>query len=220
MRVTEILTEGRNHPVIVIDVQPEYCGINDGDESSVCVEIIEFVHNQTGPVLMFVNAEDMGLSGDTVHDVQQYWVDTLIELGYGSPGEEYWDDDDEYHYTEPTSPIDWRRYEVVDKGFGHFRAYMDQGVPDATIIKMIRYLYQRRLNDARDLDYDDYVAIMGNDRLIDENFVINWTSVAQLKRFNGAYLVGGGRHECLREVELLMNAFNIKYKRIDSLIYG
>lgn len=49
---------------------------------------------------------------------------------------------------------------------------------------------------------------------------VGWTSVAQLKRFNGAYLVGGGRNECLREVELLMNAFNIKYKRIDSLVYG
>jgi hypothetical protein len=32
--------------------------------------------------------------------------------------------------------------------------------------------------------------------------------------------MGGGRDECLREVELLMNAFNIKYKRIDSLVYG
>jgi len=32
--------------------------------------------------------------------------------------------------------------------------------------------------------------------------------------------VGGGRMECLREVELLMNAFNIKYKRIDHLVYG
>jgi hypothetical protein len=57
------------------------------------------------------------------------------------------------------------------------------------------------------------------DWMEDEPFVINWTSVAQLKRFNGAYLVGGGREECLREVELLMNAFNIRYKRIDSLVY-
>jgi hypothetical protein len=48
---------------------------------------------------------------------------------------------------------------------------------------------------------------------------VNWTSVAQLKQFNGAYLMGGARDQCLREVELLMNAFNIKYKRIDSLVY-
>ena len=45
-------------------------------------------------------------------------------------------------------------------------------------------------------------------------------SVGQLRKFNKAYIMGGGRNECLREVELLMNAFNIKYKRIDSLVYG
>jgi hypothetical protein len=220
MRANEFLTEGKNYPVIVVDVQPEYSGINDGAESSVFPEIIKFVCNQTGPVLFFVNAEDQGLSGDTMLDVQHYWDDTMIELGYGKAEEEGEDENGEYYYTEKESPIDWRRFELVDKGYGFFRAYMDQGVPDATMIKMIRYLYQNKLNDARDLDYDDYVAIMGSDKLIDENFSINWTSVAQLKRFNGAYIVGGGRNECLREVELLMNAFNIRYRRIDSLVYG
>ena len=220
MRAKEFIVEGRGHPVIVVDVQPEYSGMNDGDENSVFPQIIEFVAiNQTGPVLMFVNAEQDGLTGDTVQGVQQYWEDTLYELGYGKQGEEYWDEDEGYHYTEPESPIDWRRYEIVDKGYGFFRGYMDQGVPDATIVKMIRHLYQNKLHDARELDYDDYVSIMGDDRLIDENFNVNWTSVAQLKRFNGAYIVGGGRNECLREVELLMNAFNIRYKRIDSLVY-
>ena len=34
MRANEFLNEGRNHPVIVVDVQPEYCGINDGDDAA------------------------------------------------------------------------------------------------------------------------------------------------------------------------------------------
>ena len=54
----------------------------------------------------------------------------------------------------------------------------------------------------------------------DDPLIVNWVSVGQLRKFNGAYIMGGGRNECLREVELLMNAFNIKYKRIDSLVYG
>jgi hypothetical protein len=41
-----------------------------------------------------------------------------------------------------------------------------------------------------------------------------------LNKLSGSYIVGGGRNECLREVELLMNAFNFKYKRIDSMVYG
>lgn len=221
MRASELF-EGRNQPVIVVDVQPEYSGMNDGDENPVFGDIMEFVAvKQTGPVLMFVNAEDQGFTSDTLQGIQQYWEETLLERGHGDPGEETLDPDtDEYNYREPKSAIDWRRFQVVDKGYGYFRGYMDQGVDAAVIIRMIRYLYQHKLNDAREIEDEDYVQIMGSDQLREEPFSINWTSVSQLKRFSGAYLVGGGREECLREVELLMNAFNIRYRRIDTLVYG
>lgn len=206
------LMEGSTHPTICVDVQPEYSGINDGDENPVFPEIIEFVaRKQTGPVLMFVNAEDQGLTGDTVSGIKAYWEDTMREIT-----------GDEDHQ------INWGRFTIVDKGYGYFRDFMDDGVEPRLIIKLIRYMYQKRVNDARDLVFPSF-----SKRTLDETelmhlleeydratFVINWTSVAQLKRFNGAYIVGGGRNECLREVELLMNAFNIRYKRIDSLVYG
>lgn len=208
MRSREFITESRAHPCIVVDVQPEYCGIADGDENPVCVEVIKFVANQTGPVLMFVNAEDQGLSGDTIQDIKLYWEDTLREIS-GDP--------------EDPAPINWSRFKVVDKGYGYFRSYMDQGVSPAAMIRLIRYLYQNRLNDSRDLDQEVLQQLMGSEYqewMVDEPFSVNWTSVAQLKGFNGAYIMGGGRNECLREVEILMNAFNIKYRRIDQLVYG
>jgi hypothetical protein len=217
MRFSEILAESKNHPVIVVDVQPVYC---TAKTETVCHGVIQFVQKQTGPVLMFVNAEQDGLTDDTIVDIQTWWnqggVDSL------EFSDEMWDDD--YDEQSPQTNqininINWKRVTIVDKGYGWFRAYMDQGVPESTIIKMIRHLYQRKLHDARDLEDEEYVAIMGSDQLKDEAFSVNWTSVAQLKRFSGAYIVGGGRNECLREVELLMNAFNIKYKRIDSLVY-
>jgi len=218
MRACDFITEGRNHPVIVVDVQPEYCGIMDGDESPTCVEIINFVTQQTGPVLMFVNAEDMGQTGDTVQSVMQYWEDTVR-------GEDYdWEEDPDQN------PINWQRFEIVDKGYGYFRTWMDSGVSPATIIRVIRTLYASRVNDSRLLfggeDSEEYeqgmqglVGAEFQDWMLSDPIIIEWTSVAQLKRFNGAYIVGGGREECLREVELLMNAFNIKYKRIDHLVY-
>lgn len=217
MRNVESINEGRNHPVIVVDVQPEYSGINDGNENPVFEDIIQFVNTQIGPVLMFVNAEDQGLSGDTVQDIKKYWNDTIC------PEEErynYDDETDEYIENLNCPTIDWNRFKIFDKGYGYFRAYMDQNVSESTIIKMIRYLYQHHHNDARDLNDEEYNSIMGSLALRDEVFSINWTSVAQLKRFNGAYIVGGGRNECLREIELLMNAFNIKYRRINDLVYG
>lgn len=212
MRADEFLLEGRAHPVIVVDVQPEYCGINDGDENSVCVDIIQFVAKQTGPVLMFVNAEDQGLTGDTVADVKLYWEDTVRELANDYENEQ---------------PINWSRFQIVDKGYGYLRSWMDHGIEPRIIIATIRELYLQKKSDSRDLNFPPFnqrtttqSLIMGAiEEMEDDPLTVNWTSIAQLKRFSGAYIVGGGRNECLREVELLMNSFNIKYKRIDSLVY-
>jgi len=214
MKSIEFLGEGLNHPVICVDVQPEYA--NYGNNAKTCTKIIQFVCKQTGPVLFFVNAEDQGLSGDTVADIVNYWDETI---GYA---------EDEYGDYE--SQIDWNRFTIVDKGYGYLRDWMDHDVSPKSIIKVIRLMYQFKVSDSRELfdgsdsdTYDkDMFNLIGHDYVIwmkDSGISVNWTSIAQLKRFSGAYIVGGGRNECLREVELLMNAFNIKYKRIDSLVY-
>lgn len=82
MKINDLfLQESQSTPVICVDVQPEYSGIMDGDESPVFEEIIQFVNRQTGPVLMFVNAEDQGLTGDTVSSVKEYWEDSGFDPG-------------------------------------------------------------------------------------------------------------------------------------------
>lgn len=204
MRASEFISEGRSTPVIAVDVQPEYSGIYDGDENGVFPRIIRFVNGQTGPVLMFVNAEAHGLTGDTVEGIRRYWDDTVEE--HGDP------------------PIDWKRFTIDDKGYGYLRSWMDAGVSPAAIIRVIRAMYQLRIGDSRefedgDVDLEALVGPEWDAWMWHDPIIVNWTSVAQLKRFGGSYIVGGGRNECLREVELLMNAFNIRYKRIDSLVY-
>lgn len=201
MRYQELL-ENRSRNVIVVDVQPEYSGILDGAENPVFEEIINFVNNQTGQVLMLVNGEETGVSGDTIPGIKEYWEDSGFD------------------------PENWQRVEFEDKGYGYFRSWMDNGVSDALIIKVIRLLYANKVTDSRELfeeDPEKLKELAGRefeDWMVDDPIHVDWTSVARLKKFNNSYLVGGGRNECLREVELLMNAFNIKYKRIDSLVYG
>jgi len=219
MRIREIISEGLNHPVIVVDVQPAYAHSNERR----CADIIKFVNKQTGPVLMFVNAEDTGMSDDPIGSVSQYWDNTIC------PEEDMIYDDEigEYIPNADCDNINWHRFTIVDKGYGYFRSWMSSGVDEHIIIATIRELYSQKVNDTRELNFPEpdqrtaqqnliasTVEEMGNDPLTTE-----WTSVAQLKKFSGAYIVGGGRNECLREVELLMNAFNIKYRRIDSLVY-
>jgi len=218
MRANEFLTEGKSMPVIVVDVQPEYA--NYGNNAAVCHNIVTFVVNQTGPVLFFANAENTGVSGDTIYDIKRYWEDEVYEYSG-----EY---DDPYQDPNFKEPIDWSRFTLVDKGYGYLRSWHDQGVDDTVIVKAIRLMYQAKVNDSRQLfggeDSDTYEQgmrdLLGDDYLIGDPISVGWASVAQLKKFNGAYLVGGGRNECLWEVKVLMNAFNIRYKMIDSLVYG
>jgi hypothetical protein len=209
IRENMILDEGRSQPTIVVDVQPEYCGDNN-----VCQQIINFVQKQTGPVLMFVNAEEMGLTGDTVQSIRAWWEEQA--------GADYDEESDSY-----TQPINWSRFKIVDKGYGYLRSWMDHGIEASTIIATIRELYQQKKSDSRELSFPpasqrtvQQSLIMGAIEEMDgDPLIVNWISLAQLKKFSGAYLVGGCRNECLREVEFLMNAFNIRYKRVDSLVY-
>jgi hypothetical protein len=197
MRSYEIINEGLSHPCIVVDVQPEYAYY----APKICKKIIKFVNNQTGPILMFVNAERDNLTSDTVNDIIQFWEKNKFKQ--------------------------WNRVTINDKGYGYFREWMDAEVSASIIIKAIRRMYQEKINDSRELfggeqspEYKEkFKEFFGSDYWRLGNIITNWTSVAQLKKFNGAYIMGGGKNECLREVELLMNAFNIKYKRINSLVY-
>ncbi len=207
------LEEGRSTSVIVVDVQPAYSRGNE----RLFEGIIRFVNNQTGAVLMFVNAEQDMMTDDTVDDIKAYWEDTIR-------GEKV-------DLEENPHPINWSRFQIVDKGYGYFRSWIDQGISDRTIIKTIRLMYQNKVNDSRELfggelsdgyaeKFEQFVGPEFEHWMLSDGITVNWTSVAQLKRFSGSYIVGGGRNECLREVELLMNAFNIKYRRISSMVYG
>lgn len=195
-----IILETKSTPVVVVDVQPEYSGINDGAESQVFQDIIDFVGKQTGNVLLLCNAEDQGLSSDTVADIQLYWEDSGFD------------------------PVNWNRVDIIDKGYGYLRSFMDQGISDRSIIKLIREMYQHKVTDSRELSVDTLKQCVGSeyqDWMEDSDAIsVEWLSVAKLKQFNNCYLIGGGREECLKEVALLMNAFNIKYKLINELIYG
>ena len=210
MRANELITEkfARGKPIVCVDVQPAYSGMMDGDEDYVFEQAIRFVNDSRAPCLMFVNAEQEGLTSDTIADVKMYWEDSGFE------------------------PENWGRVEVYDKGYGYLRAWMDIGIGENHIIRVIREMYNQKINDSRELfggDEDKIEEFLKGaaqsvntepQYLVDDPLIVGWVALDQLKRYNNCYLIGGGRKECLKEVALLMNAFNIKYTMINDLIYG
>lgn len=196
-----IINENRSRPCIVVDVQPEYA-YWDSRNKKICRNLIQFVNGQTSKILMFINGEESGMSGDTKESVMSYWEDNGFTR-------------------------DWNNVTIIDKGYGFFRNWMDAGVSDASIIKAIRIMTQNRWNDSRENveDYDDAASaekwkkVLNDDSIPFDMISIHPFSMRKLKEYSGSYIMGGGRNECLKEVELLMNAYNIKYKRIDSLVF-
>ena len=133
MRVYELLNEkaSRGRPIVAVDIQPAYSGMMDGAEDETFEAAIQFVNNSRAPCLMFVNAEQEGLTSDTVADVQMYWEDSGFD------------------------PDNWHRVEIYDKGYGYLRGWMDIGIENKYIIQTIREMYKQRVYDSRMLFNED-----------------------------------------------------------------
>jgi len=109
-----------------------------------------------------------------------------------------------------------------EKSYAWLRPWMDQGVSDNLIILVVRYLVMNHLTDSRDIEEDVLKEILGEDWgewMEDDSIHIPDIHIGDLKALSGSLIGGGGKSECLRELELFMNAFNIKYKEVNDWIY-
>ena len=194
MKFSNYLVETKSSPLIVVDVQPAYKSYITFDVE----ELMQFINERTGKVLFLVNAEETGVTEDTANGCWNWWWENGLELDKRD-----------------------RKVSFYDKGYGYFRAWMDF-TDERTLIKGIRYMHQKKANDSRDIEPEEWKKVLGsgwNDYMEDDPLIINWISLKLLKEHSGGYICGGGRNECLREVTLYMNAFNLRTKLINNFIY-
>ena len=196
MKYADILLETRSTPVIVVDIQPAY---HDYLKNNINVaNAMNFLNQQSGKILMLINADETGLTDDSSDSCIEYWVDNGLE--------------------EATL----NRCQIVDKGYGYLRPLMDSRVSKRSIIAVIREMYNQKVTDSRDLPQGKLQELLGNEyqeSFEDEAISVNWISVGLLKQYSGCYIIGGAEEECLEEVQLLMQAFNIRYHIIPKFIY-
>lgn len=216
MRATEFLSEGNSTNLLIVDVQPEYASFSD----RILPGVQQMIVRATGKIVVVFN--DFG-GGDTPEQVLNY----LAGVDPEDDGYYYNDEEDDY-YPRDATPIEQKlqRAQFIQKEFGFLRPMMDQGISDRTIIQVIRLMYQHRVYDSRNIDFDALPNDIKQD-IEQSNFdwdnegiyTQEWIPVKLLKQLSPFYMMGGGRNECLREIELICNAFNIRFKRIDSLVY-
>lgn len=192
-----------SRPVIVVDVQPAYANKYN---LSVCKAVVEFVAKQTGQVLLLINADDQGMTDDTKQSVIEWWNDTASDYGL---------------------ELDWDKIEILDKGYGYLRSWMDTGIDEDVIIETIREMHKQDVTDSRSLELPPVAERSSTEQGIgeaieardDDPLQTGWLKLSLMQKFNNAYLIGGADNECLSEVELMLKAFKIKYERIEKLIY-
>lgn len=100
------------------------------------------------------------------------------------------------------------------------------GMDRRNLIKAIRHLVMTRNNDSRKIEPEEWATVFGDEwndveSIVTSNDSINLPdiSIPELKKLNGCYLCGGAQEECLSEFRFLLEAFNIRYRLIDKLIY-
>jgi len=198
MRLQQYITEKASKNTIVCDVQPMY----EQYQSFETYEFTEFLNTQTKQVMYYFNGPDT-VGTDTESDIK-YW---LIENGLNE---------------EKLNDITF-----FDKGYAYFRSFMDEGISEHTIIKMIRYMFKTRQWDSRDIENEEWEKALGSDYDSDVEHMLDSgdmiyppdIDIRQLRQHGGGYIVGGGKRECLAELQLLMSAFNIKAREIKRYVY-
>ena len=218
MRAKEFLKESTNTNLLIVDVQPAYADYSD----SVLPGIQNMIAQCNGKIVVMYNGWD--IADDRVPEVMNY-------LGGSNDLEDMYYDEENDDYIDQEPSVVFQKLQsakFVEKVYGYFRQWMDEPMEmsDAAIIRTIRAMYQHRINDSRQfedigINIADIAGPEWNEKVGDPeiNIYLPEVEIQLLRQLSPFYMMGGGRNECLREIELLCNAFNIRYKRVDSLIY-
>ena len=167
---------------IVVDIQPYYESYIGFDIGEFCNFLIEIL-SKNKRVLYFYNGEDLGIDNNP-----QGICSWLLENNHS----------DDYDILSRQL----NKITFYDKGYAFFRNWMDSGISDNDIIKAIRFMYLNRLSTSEQFPQEFFDE---NGIETEEAIWVPDISLSQLKSFNGSFLCGGGRMECLKEVQLLLN---------------
>jgi hypothetical protein len=188
-KIAEKVASGRD--LVVVDIQPEY-------ENAISFPISQFTNylNRTpfNKIFYTFNGPDLGFKN---WSEVSYW---LIENGL---------DESKLDEIEP-----------FDKGYAFFRSFMDLGMDEANLLRLLKYMHDNKIYDSRDVDEEIWASLN-----LDWDWDPNGDAVFipdvlfKLDRYKNPLICGGGRDECLREVELCFRILNKPYQLLTEFIY-
>jgi hypothetical protein len=186
--------------LVVVDIQPEYATYINFIPSF--VKFLNENYDSLSNLTFLYNGHDtLGMTSES--DYKWWWLQNGLEEHI----------------------VDGARF--YDKGYAFFRYCMDEGVDDEDTTELVRYMIEKGVNDSRDLDkefWDEFVERFGKEHLRElmefSGDCINIPDLmGELEDYRGVVLCGGGIKECLKEVEIALNAMGTPFSVLTKYTY-
>lgn len=182
--------------IINVDIQPEYANYI----SFSLYDWVDFINEnaQENTIVFLYNGYDtLGMISESDY------IDWLFELGI------------DYDIIDNA--------EFFDKGYAFFRSCMDRSIDEDEIVEVVKYMYKHDIRDHRQID--DLSSFEGFseemiDFLHDHDECLSVPELMDyIKNFSNIQLLGGGVDQCLKEVELALQALEKDYNTINKFVY-
>jgi hypothetical protein len=191
----------RGKDLLVVDIQPIYeSGFNHW-----LGEFVEFLNEnyESFKSLTFYYNGDETVGTISKSDYQIWW------------------------YTNDLNEEITNEAKFYDKGYAFFRYCMDEDIDNEDISNLVRMMVEFNINDSRELDksfWDTYIKRYGSE---DVRELVEFSDdcihipdlMDDLKNYNNIVICGGGENECLKEVNIALDALNKNYKVLNKFVY-
>ena len=194
-------TEVSGKHLVVVDIQPEY----EDYFGNLSYELADFInenHETFSNLTFLYNGEDtLGMIDENSY--KMWWFDKGLneDILYSS--------------------------NFYDKGYAFFRYCMDSGSVEDDIINLVKHMINNNVHDSRELDkgfWDSFIQTYGN---VDIRELMEFSDESinipdlmdELKYYNNIVLCGGGINECLKEVEIALDALGKPYNTYSRFTY-
>jgi hypothetical protein len=198
--------------LIVVDIQPFYHQYH----KNITPQLLEHIRdnsNQYKNIIWFFNAEEVIGIEEDIHDMTDYIMDFEI-----------------------ISEDQFDSINFIDKDFGFFRNWLDAQVDDDFIKYVVKHMIQEDVVDIRELDEEVFKMLFQTYFNLNEEdlqnewadeykfFLDNPINIPQFKwqairNLGNVDLCGGSENECLAEIEILLEAVDVKVNKLNKFIY-
>lgn len=186
---------------VIVDVQPEYQSSFGDLSQRLCQYINENFNQMSNLTFLYNGADTLGMIG--LEEYKNWWYDQGLDenIVYDA------------HY--------------YDKGYAFFRYCMDQGIDEEQIINLVKFMIHKNVHDSRDLEqefWSEFIEQYGNEdirELVEFSDDCLWIPdlMDELSNYSNIVICGGGANECLKEVQIALDALGKPYILMDKFTY-